>query len=247
MKILLSPSETKLKGGEESFILSSLLFQELYPQRLKLLHHYINLLQKGDIRILSKLFGLKKEKEIRYYQKDIIYELTYKAIQRYTGVAFKYLDYENLTLSQQNFIDSHVIIFSHLFGAIRASDKIPEYKLKQNEAIGEIKPEQFYKKNLTTLLDNYLEKEEILDLRAGFYDKFYKPTKNYTTLKFIKEGKVISHWAKAYRGIILREIAIANISTIEEFKRLTLKGLIFKEEKITKNKTEFIYEIEKND
>ena len=32
---------------------------------------------------------------------------------------------------------------------------------------------------------------EVLDLRAGFYDKFYIPKDTSTTLKFLKEGKVV--------------------------------------------------------
>ena len=136
--------------------------------------------------MLSKMFGIKKEADILAHKKDIIHELTMKAIQRYTGVAFDYLGYEKLDKQAQEYIDSHVILFSNLFGPIRASDLIPEYKLKQGEAVGEIKPEKFYHEHAAALMESYLAEDEILDLRAGFYDKFYKPSKPYTTLKFIK-------------------------------------------------------------
>lgn len=243
MKILLAPSETKKSGGALSFNLEGLLFDELLPHRTKLLHTYINVLQKGDIPTLSKMFGLKKEADILAHKKDIIHELTMKAIQRYTGVAFDYLDYEALSETEQHYIDSHVILFSNLFGPIRASDLIPEYRLKQGEAVADIKTEKFYHEHSAQLMESYLAEDEILDLRAGFYDKFYKPTKPYTTLKFIKEGKVVSHWAKAYRGIVLREIAKAGIETLEDFMKLPIEGLNIKEIQTKKNKTEIIYEI----
>ncbi|MEN8726557.1 MAG: YaaA family protein [Sulfurovum sp.] len=243
MKILLAPSETKKTGGDLSFDPSTLLFEDLLPHRTKLLHTYINVLQKGDIPTLSTMFGLKKEADILAHKKDIIHELTMKAIQRYTGVAFDYLGYEELDDKTQHYIDSHVILFSNLFGPIRASDLIPEYKLKQGEAVGEIKTEKFYHEHSAQLMESYLAEDEILDLRAGFYDKFYKPTKPYTTLKFIKEGKVVSHWAKAYRGIVLREIAKARIETLEDFMKLPIEGLSIKEIQTKKNKTEVIYEI----
>jgi cytoplasmic iron level regulating protein YaaA (DUF328/UPF0246 family) len=243
MKILLAPSETKKSGGEHSFNPGTLLFEGLLPHRTKLLHTYINVLQKGDIPTLSKMFGLKKEADILAHKKDIIHELTMKAIQRYTGVAFDYLDYEKLDRQAQEYIDSHVILFSNLFGPIRASDLIPEYKLKQGEAVGDIKTEKFYHEHSAALMEAYLAEDEILDLRAGFYDKFYKPAKPYTTLKFIKEGKVVSHWAKAYRGIVLREIAKAGIETLEAFMKLPIEGLSIKEIQTKKNKTEIIYEI----
>jgi len=243
MKILLAPSETKKSGGEASFNPNSLLLESLIPHRTKLLHAYTNVIQKGDIQSLSKMFGIKKEADILKYKKDIIHELTMKAIERYTGVAFDYLKYETLDASVQRYIDSNVILFSNLFGPIRASDLIPEYKLKQGEAVGEIKTEKFYNEHSAALMEEYLAEEEILDLRAGFYDKFYKPSKPYTTLKFIKDGKVVSHWAKAYRGIVLREIAKAGVTTIEAFMKLPIEGLSIKEIQTRKNKTEIIYEI----
>jgi len=243
MKILLAPSETKRSGGEFSFDPGTLLFETLTPQRMKLLHSYTNVLQEGDMQVLSKMFGIKKEADILKYKREIIHELTMKAIQRYTGVAFDYLGYEELEPSAQTYIDEHVILFSNLFGPILASDLIPEYKLKQGEAVGDIKVEKFYNEHSEDFVENYLAEEEILDLRAGFYDKFYKPKKAYTTLKFIKDGKVVSHWAKAYRGIVLREIAKAGVESIEEFMKLPIEGLSMTEIQTKKNKTEIIYEI----
>jgi cytoplasmic iron level regulating protein YaaA (DUF328/UPF0246 family) len=245
MKILLAPSETKKSGGESPFDISTLLFHELTPQRTKLLHRYMNILQKGDLPTLSKMFGLKKEADIRANQRDIIHELTMKAIERYTGVAFDYLSYGELKTEAQTYIDSHVILFSNLFGPIRASDLIPEYKLKQGEPVDDIKVEKFYHEHSSALMESYLAEEEVLDLRAGFYDKFYKPKKAYTTLKFIKDGKVVSHWAKAYRGIVLREIAKAGIESIDAFMKLPIEGLSIAEIQTRKNKTEIIYTIEK--
>jgi len=122
MKILLAPSETKKSGGELSFHPTSLLFETLAPHRMKLLHAYTNVLQKGDMQVLSKMFGIKKEADILKHKKDIIHELTMKAIERYTGVAFEYLKYEELDTKAQTYVDKNVILFSNLFGPILASD-----------------------------------------------------------------------------------------------------------------------------
>jgi len=242
MKILLAPSETKIHGGCENFGLNQLLFPELASIRKELLHKYMNILQKNNKEELSKMFGLKKESDIAYHNRDIIHELTLKAIERYTGVAFDYLNYNELNATQKSYINSNVILCSNLFGFIRADDMIPEYRLKQGASIGDLKPEKLYKEE-SHLLETYLKDEDILDLRAGFYDKFYKPTKAYTTLKFIKNGKVVSHWAKAYRGIVLREVAKANINSLEEFMNLSIENLSIEEIQTKKNKTEIIYTI----
>jgi len=242
MKILLAPSETKINGGCDNFSLNTLLFSELTATRQKLLHQYINIIQQNNFETISKMFGLKKEADVLYHSKDIVHELTMKAIERYTGVAFDYLSYNELNSDAQTYIDKHVILCSNLFGFLRADDMIPEYRLKQGEAIGELKPEQFYKEQ-SHLMEEYLRDEDILDLRAVFYNKFYKPTKNYTTLKFIKDGKVVSHWAKAYRGIVLREIAKAQINNLEDFMKLPIENLSIDEIQTKKNKTEIIYNI----
>ena len=244
MKILLAPSETKVSGGEALFSLDTLLFPELLPFRSKLLHTYINILQKGDMPVLSKMFGLKKEADIKAHIQDLIHEPAMKAIERYAGVAFDYLDYPSLDEKAKVYVESHVILNSNLFGYLRADDLIPEYRLKQGEAVGDIKVEKYYHEHGAELIEAYLADDEILDLRAGFYDKFYRPEKPYTTLKFIKEGKVVSHWAKAYRGIVLREIAKAGIETIDDFMKLPIQGLSIKEIQTKKNKTEIIYDIE---
>ncbi|CAA6809199.1 MAG: UPF0246 protein YaaA [uncultured Sulfurovum sp.] len=243
MKILLAPSETKIHGGCDNFSLESLLFKELTPTRKTLLHKYINILQKNNSDELSKMFGLKKETDIIYHNKDIIHELTMKAIERYTGVAFDYLNYTKLENHEKSYIDNNVILCSNLFGFLRADDMIPEYRLKQGATIGDLKPEKLYKEQ-SHLMEAYLEDEDILDLRAGFYDKFYKPSKAYTTLKFIKGGKVVSHWAKAYRGIVLHEIAKRQIDSLEEFMKLSIDNLTIAEIQTKKNKTEIIYTID---
>ena len=245
MKILLAPSETKKEGGDGKFDLNSLMLsQKLTPAREELFNEYNKIVTSNNLEQLSKMFGLKKEADILKYAKDINSSPTLKAIQRYTGVAFDHLEYENLDIQTQKYIDGNVILFSNLFGAIKADDKIPLYRLKQGETVGELNPAKIYKTALKKPLDEYLENEDILDIRAGFYDKFYKPNKLYTTLKFLKNGKVVSHWAKAYRGIVLKHIAQNQITTIADFIAMPIKDLELLEIRESKQKQEIIYQIE---
>jgi hypothetical protein len=62
-------------------------------------------------------------------------------------------------------------------------------------------------------------------------------------LKFLKNGKSVSHWAKAYRGIVLREIAKNNVDSLESFRALEIENLSVAEIKVIKNKTEIVYDI----
>jgi len=245
MKILLAPSETKHPGGDQLFRPDALLFDGLTPLRQKLLHAYINVLQKHDLKMLSKMFGLKREADITYHAaKDLPNEPAMRAIERYTGVAFDHLDYPTLPPQAQAYLHENLILHSNLFGFLRADDLIPEYRLKQGEAIGDLLPDKLYREAGTPLMDAYLDGEEILDLRAGFYDKVYRPSSPFTVLKFLKGGKVVSHWAKAYRGLVLRATAQADIETMDAFMKLPIEGLSIAEIQSRKNRTEIIYTIE---
>ena len=244
MKILLAPSETKKEGGEGKFKLESLMLSQLTPAREELFEEYNKIVTSNNLEQLSKMFGLKKEADILKYTKDISASPTLKAIQRYTGVAFDHLEYDSLEQAAQEYIDKNVILFSNLFGVVKADDKIPLYRLKQGENIDELNPVNAYKTALKEPLDEYLKNEEILDIRAGFYDKFYKPNKQYTTLKFLKGGKVVSHWAKAYRGIILKHIAQNQIKSIPDFIAMPIEGLALLEIRESRQKQELIYTIE---
>ena len=245
MKVLFSPAESKKSGGDYQKIShESFLFPELYPYRKEILEKYNNFIQNASYEELSKLFGIKDSKKFESYKKDIFSQPIMKPIERYDGVAYDYLNYNGLKKEAQDFIDKNVIIFSNLYGPILAGDMgIVEYKLKQGEKLDGLDLAKYYKQYFSKKLDEYLENEFILDLRAKYYEKFYLPNKEYVTCKFLKNGKVVSHWAKAYRGLILREVAQQQPQTIEEFTSMDIPNLTIREIIEKKNQKEYIYEI----
>jgi len=239
IKILFSPSEGKYSGGNE---IKSRLFGA-QDARDEILKEYNKIVQSNDEETIKKLFGFKKTSDCKPYINDL-YSSTYMpAIERYNGVAYKYLDIQTLDAKELDYLMQNTIIFSNLYGPILGGDTIANYKVKQGNNIGSIVPDKFYKDRFSYQLDLYLNSCEILDLRAGYYEKFYKINKPYTTLKFLKDGKSVSHWAKAYRGLVLREMAKNNICSVEEFMALEIDTLQVKEIKVIKNKTEIIYNI----
>ncbi|WP_373036784.1 YaaA family protein [Sulfurimonas sp.] len=239
LKILFSPSEGKNRGGEESpkELLGS------NKARKEILDEYNKIVTGKNEEDIKDLFGFKKISDCEAYINDVFNSALMSAIQRYQGVAYDYLDINSLDAGQVEYLKKNTIIFSNLYGPILGGDAIANYKVKQGNDIGSITPDKFYKERFTYQLDLYLNNDDILDLRAGYYDKFYKVTKPYTTLKFLKDGKTVSHWAKAYRGLVLRELAKNNINSMEEFMALEIDGLQVKEIKVIKNKTEIVYNI----
>ena len=239
LKILFSPSEGKNIGGDKKK-------RELFgaiEARDKILKAYNQIVLSKDEELIKKLFGMKKFTDCEPYINDIFNSPLMSAIERYQGVAYDYLRYRELDSNAQEYLKENSVIFSNLYGPLLGGDPIANYKVKQGNSIGEIAPDKFYKERFGYQLDLYLTTHEILDLRAGYYDKFYRVTKPYTTLKFLKNGKTVSHWAKAYRGIVLRECAKHNVTSIEKFMALEIEGLTVHEIKVTKNRTEIVYNI----
>ncbi|MEA3353746.1 MAG: YaaA family protein [Campylobacterota bacterium] len=243
MKILLAPAETKMEGGENTpYCKENFFFKDLSDTRDNIVQKYEEFLKNSSIDELSKWFGLKNLKECEKYSKSIIDKPTMKAILRYTGVAFDALDYNTLDEKEQKYCDENIILFSNLFGPLRADDLIPDYKYKQGAVLPSFDVIKHYKENIKNTLDGYLA-DEVVDLRAGFYDKFYKPSADVITYKFLKEGKVVSHWAKYYRGMIVRELARNNIESFAELMKLEVDGLRLLEIQEKKNVRTLIMEI----
>ncbi|HUH43529.1 MAG TPA: YaaA family protein [Sulfurimonas sp.] len=239
LKILFSPSENKKVGGVEQQ-------KELFGSndaREGILSEYNQIVNSRDEEKIKELFGFKKFVDCEPYINDIFKSPLMPAIERYDGVAYQYLNFNTLDKSAKEYLLVNSIIFSNLYGPLLGGDTIPNYKVKQGNNIGDFIPDKFYKDRFSYQLNLYLSNSDILDLRAGYYDKFYEIKKPYTTLKFLKGGKVVSHWAKAYRGLVLRAVALNKIESIKEFMTLEIEGLSVQEIKVMKNKTEIIYNI----
>ena len=238
MKILLAPAETKQEGGENPSLLKNIFF---YSDEI--IEAYEKQIEDSSIEELSSWFGIKKLSDVEKYKRSIKNLPTMKAIQRYTGVAFEALDYTSLDEKAKQYIDNNVMLYSNLFGILRASDLIPEYKFKQGAILKAINQEKYYKLELEKVLDEYLG-DEVLDLSAGYYQKYYKPKANVITFKFLKDGKVVSHWAKHYRGEMVRQIALNNLESFAELMNFKFEGLKLQEIQEKKNVKTIIMEIE---
>lgn len=239
LKILFSPAEGKKSGGNEAK-------KELFGSnsaREGMLSEYNAILKRGDENEIKELFGFKKFSDCSPYINDIFNSPLMCAIERYDGVAYDYLDFNSLKTEGKEYVKSNTIIFSNLYGPLLGGDTIANYKVKQGNNIGSFVPDKFYKDRFSYQLDLYLTNSEILDLRAGYYDKFYEIKKPHTTLKFLKDGKIISHWAKAYRGLVLRAVAQKSINSISEFMALDIENISVKEIIKKGFQTEIVFDI----
>lgn len=235
MTILLAPSETKNENGNTAFDLNRLSFSNTINRKELIKKYEKTLSEKKD---LQKLFSTKKdiEKHIDLYKAQKILP----AIKRYTGVAYDHLNYDSLNDRQKEFVQDHTLIFSNLYGVLRPQDEIPYYKLKQGSKLEDVTIHAYYKKQLEFLND--LD-DEWLNLSANYYEKFFTPKQNHYDIKFLKGGKVVSHWAKAYRGLVLRECAIHNIDSIEKLLNHEFQGIKLINVESADKKSTLVYEV----
>jgi len=231
MKILLAPSERKTKGGDFPPVnKKSFIFPEIYQKRVEIIKKYDAFLQTTDD---VKNFGEDKS--------SVFARATKKAVLRYSGVAFEHLDYKSLDEKAKEWINKNVLIFSNLFGVISANDRIPYYTLKQGKKPG-FDIYKAHKEVFTPILEEINKKEIFIDLRAKFYEKIYKP-KNSVTFSFIKNGKIVSHFAKAYRGLLTRHIAIHKPNTIDELLKIEFPNVKIIEIREKKKNLEIICKV----
>lgn len=211
MKILFSPSEEKnfiyKENCNEPFsFLQDLLFGA--NVREDFVKNYLKYLKDSTTNELSKILGMKNISLDKLSAASNLHTAnTIESILLYNGIAFKALDIRTLPKDSLNFLFDNVLIFSNLFGCIRANDKIPYYKLKQGET--------FFKNSIFSLYDRfkeplfeYLKDSDVLDLRAEFYIKAFALPYPHTKAEFYKNNKKVSHQSKHYRGLLLRNLAL---------------------------------------
>lgn len=223
---LFSPAESKEAGGNLPPINpKSFIFPALYEKRLELLKKFENYKKTFNEKELLEFFELKSLDGSSEYRDNIFELLSEKAILRYSGVAYKALDFYSLSAKAKEYLFDQTVIFSNLFGPLLGGDEIPNYKLKQGAKIDGIDAAKHYKQEFSYALDEMFDGCELLDLRAGYYEKFYEPKVRTLKPKFLKNGKIVSHNAKEHRGLFLREIAIANAKSIDGIMKIEIKNL----------------------
>jgi cytoplasmic iron level regulating protein YaaA (DUF328/UPF0246 family) len=123
-----------------------------------------------------------------------------KAIDVYTGVLYQALDWNSLSTTAKARGEKSILITSALFGVLRPSDVIPNYKAK-------IKTSD-WKAALKPALDG-LGADLIIDCRSSTYVATWQPSPEITVaVRVFKKEKgkisVITHLSKKYRGELTR-------------------------------------------
>lgn len=212
--ILLPPSEGKNKGGniQENFY-DHVSFKELNNHRKEIINKLLSSMATMSESKLEKLFDVTGYRVVETVEKNSTIEKAplMKAIDRYSGVMFKSINYPNLPKNMQKRFDEKILFIDAIFGLLKPTDLIPDYKLKINGKLEDFDITRFW----TIIISKTLEKEAknklIIDIlpqahRAAInFDQL-----NYVTIEFCetKKDKIISsgHASKKLKGEIIRYI-----------------------------------------
>jgi cytoplasmic iron level regulating protein YaaA (DUF328/UPF0246 family) len=158
---------------------------------------------KAKVNLANLVFSQELlEIRSRLLTKSLSVSPAAKAIDVYTGVLYQALDWNSLSSSAKARGEKSVLISSAIFGALRPSDLIPNYKAK-------IKTSD-WKSALKPALDA-LDADLIIDCRSSTYaGAWQSPPANTVAVRVFKKEKgkisVITHLSKKYRGELTREV-----------------------------------------
>ena len=160
------------------------------------------------------------------------------AIFAFDGDVYTGLDAYSIPSEKLNVLQNKVRILSGLYGLLKPLDLIQAYRLEMGTklAVGESKNlYDFWKNNLTTILNKELRNEEVfINLASNEYfsaidTKTLKVPVITPEFKDYKNGKlkIISFFAKKARGLMVRYIIDTNAETVEDLKGFNYEGYQF--------------------
>jgi cytoplasmic iron level regulating protein YaaA (DUF328/UPF0246 family) len=204
MLILLPPSESKAADGDGPPLdVAGLSFPVLTKTRERVLTALEKLCAGREERARQTLGlspGLVEEIARNRGLRDAP---TLPAARLYTGVLYDNLDLATLDPDR---VARSVVIFSGLWGALRATDRVPAYRL----AVGVKLPRlgalaAVWRPVLTTALP---ADGLIVDMRSAPYAAAWRPKTVKVSVFREQDGRrtVVSHMAKATRGAVARAL-----------------------------------------
>jgi cytoplasmic iron level regulating protein YaaA (DUF328/UPF0246 family) len=230
MLILLPPSEGKTAPGQGAPVdLGTLSLPTLAAARRRVLTRLVALSRRSGRRAeetaLATL-GLSAGQRGELARNAALAEAPAgPAAQVYTGVLYEALDLPTLSPAARTAVDDAVLIFSGLWGAVRLGDRIPAYRCAIGVSLpvlGGLGP--YWRRSMRTALNRAAADGPVLDLRSGAYAGMWAPAgalaARTATLRVLHERtvdgltrrSVVSHFNKATKGRLVRDLATAGVA-----------------------------------
>ena len=219
MKIVLSPSKTKTitnaaSNSEANHAVRDGQFQQHITQEI------IKHVQSLDVTALGKALKLKDDKAQALFDFYQAFESqpVGMACESYDGIAFKYLDWQNLSDEAKAFGESHLVVMSALYGVVEPTMGVRDYRLDMVDKVG-INLYDIWRETV----DAYFHKEDwILNLASKEYAKMVNHPKVVTVEFWELRGdafKQMSTSSKMSRGVMAHECLTRQVKQVRDLPR----------------------------
>ncbi|MED7931085.1 peroxide stress protein YaaA [Nonomuraea sp. LP-02] len=204
MLILLPPSEGKAMEGSGPPV-GELSFPALDRARRRVLNALVRASKRRDaLDVLGLTPGLAGELDKNTALKTAP---TLPAAELYTGVLYDNLGLGTLEGEARRRAEESVLIFSGLWGVVRVDDRIPPYRLSMGVSLPPLGGlSAFWRPLLAKALDPV--PGLVVDMRSATYAGAWQPGERSVAVRVFRDGKVVSHMAKATRGEIARALLL---------------------------------------
>ena len=208
MRILLPPSETKLRGGVPRSGPLNLSFpvQDVVRTNLQVALEKLCRDNPTEAARILKL-GPKSVDELG---NNVFSDApVMPAIDRYTGVLYSASDVANWTAGQRTWAAEHVFIHSALFGIISSGDEIPTYRLSHDTRLGGVSLSAHWGRGLSDALIDMAAGDWVLDARSAGVRHCYLDVVS------ANGGKALNHFNKIHKGRLVAALVADSPRLVE--------------------------------
>ena len=226
--VLLPPSEGKAVGGSGAWKPTQGAFGRRLGTQREELTTALARLGGGDERLLGvRGDHLARAKDAN---RALVGAPAMPAWQRYTGVVWDHLDIGSLTEAQRERALGSIVVVSGLLGAVRADDRIPDYRLKMGARLAPFGMiAAWWHDGLSDVLNDAFAGRVVIDLLPNEHRRAYtadrERLRDYVRVGlYEKSGKAGGHDAKAAKGRLARHLIVTCTSaakaraSIESFR-----------------------------
>ena len=218
MKIVLSPSKTKTITNATSNAVNHAVRDGQFQPHLT--QEIIKHVRSLDVTALGKALKLKDDKAQAFFDFYQAFESQPVGIacESYDGIAFKYLDWQNLSDEAKAFGKSHLVVMSALYGVVEPTMGVRDYRLDMVDKVG-INLYDIWRETV----DAYFHKEDwILNLASKEYAKMVNHPKVVTVEFWELRGdafKQMSTSSKMSRGVMAHGMFIRQVKHVCDLPR----------------------------
>ncbi len=209
MRLLLPPSETKLKGGLPATGPLTLSFPRQDTARIQLMASLEQFCRDEPVQAAQALkLGPKSIEELT----NNVFEGApiLPAIDRYTGVLYSATGAFDWSTRDRKWAGKHMFIHSSLFGIVSATDEIPNYRLSYDSKVAGVPLRDYWGGAVSAAIADLADGDWILDCRSEGY-RALAPVPQGVESRYLEVvtrdgGKALNHFNKIHKGELVRHL-----------------------------------------